>query len=187
MSDRAVMRLATDPAATVIPSPAPATHSVLHSKILPLGAFAALLAVAASLILLMPSGAGNSALKCYDRAGNAEPCGTHASTAPARFDSRTAQVRRPLGWIASALYQPAAEKPAWEMAALDPPVNSATNAPANSAANAPAARHSGRKHLASVCGRRLMPCFFSAVRRGITHLASAAGTMGQGRWAREHL
>lgn len=187
MGDRPVMRPASAATATVVPPAAPAAHSVLHSKILPLGGFAALLIVAASLILLMPSGAGNSALKCYDRGGNAEPCGTHASAAPARFSGSTAQVRRPLGWIASALYQLAAERPGWETAAVDPPVNATANAPVNSAANAPAARRSGRKHLASVCGRRLMPCFFSAVRRGITHLASAAGTMGQTRQAREHL
>ena len=167
--------------ATAETSPAaPATHSALQSKILPLGAFAALLTVAAILILLIPSGPGNSTLKCYDSAGNYEPCGTRASAPPARSESRTAAVHRAPSWIATALYNASPEKPNWEAAGAEQPVNSAINAPT--------ARRTSKKHLASACGRHLMPCFFSAVRRGFTHLASAAGTMGQARAAaREHL
>jgi hypothetical protein len=33
----------------------------------------------------------------------------------------------------------------------------------------------------------LIPCFFSVLRRGLTHIASAAATVGQARSAREHL
>ena len=186
MSGPEVRRPGSATTETSVPPVAPATPSVLQSNILPLGAFAALLLAAATLILLVPSGAGSSTLKCYDSAGNYEPCGTRASASAARADSRTAAVHRPPGWIVSALYRPSSEQPGWETA--DQPVNPITNAPVNSATNLPAARRSGRKHLASACGRRLMPCFFSAVRRGITHLASAAGAMGPARAAaREHL
>ncbi|HZR59863.1 MAG TPA: hypothetical protein VFA80_02745 [Xanthobacteraceae bacterium] len=186
MTDRPVWRPGSDPAEPVTPPPAHATHSVLHSKILPLGAFAALLTVAAVLILLMPSGAGNSTLKCYDRAGNYEPCVTRASASPSRSHNRTAQVARP-GWIKAALYEPSWEKPIWQTPAVDQPNNATAGEPANSAASIPVARHTSRKHLASACSRHLMPCFFSAVRRGFTHLASTAGAMGPSRSAREHL
>lgn len=179
MSGREVRRPGSATTETVPPPAAPATHSVLQSKILPLGAFAALLMAAATLILLMPSGAGNSTLRCYDSAGNYEPCGTQASASAARADRRTAQLHRTPSWIVAALYQPSWEKPAWEMPAVEQPVNSTASVPA-------APRHS-KKHLASACGQRLMPCLFSAVRKGITHLASAAGTIGQTRPAREHL
>ena len=180
MSNRELRRPSLATAETSVPPAAPATQSGLQSKILPLGAFAALLPVAAVLILLIPSGPGNSTLKCYDSAGNYEPCGTQASASPVRPASRTAAVHRAPGWIATALYNLSSEKPNWETAGVEQPVNSAISAPAG--------RRTTKKHLASVCGRRLMPCFFSAVRRGITHLASAAGTMGQARAAaREHL
>lgn len=179
MDDRQVRRPSSATAETSVPPAAPATHSVLQSKILPLGAFAALLTAAAILIVFIPSGPGNSTLKCYDRAGNYEPCETQASAPPARSDSRTAAVHRAPSWIATALYNPSSEKPNWEMAGAEQPVNSAISAPT--------ARRTTKRHLASACGRRLMPCFFSAVRRGITHLASAAGAMGQARPAREHL
>jgi hypothetical protein len=33
----------------------------------------------------------------------------------------------------------------------------------------------------------LLPCYFSVLRRGLTHIASVAATAGQGRSAREHL
>lgn len=166
-------------AETAVPPAAHATHPLPHSKILPLAALAALLTAAATLILFMPSGAGNSTLRCYDRAGNYEPCGTQASAPEARADSRTARIHRPPSWIVAALYRPNWEKPTWETPAVEQPVNST--------ASVPAAHRSSKKHLASACGRHLMPCFFSAVRRGITHLASAAGTIGQVRPAREHL
>jgi hypothetical protein len=185
MTARPVRRPGSDPAQPVAAPPAHTPHSALHSKILPLGAFAALLTAAAVLILLMPSGAGNSTLKCYDRAGNDEPCVTRANTAAARPDGATARVHRPPGWIKAALYEPSWEKPIWETP--DQPVNATAGAPANSIASVPAARRAGKRRLASACGRHLMPCFFSAVRRGITHLASTAGAMGPARSAREHL
>lgn len=179
MNGRPVRPSGSGAAETAIPPAAPATHSVLQSKILPLGAFAALLMVAAILILFMPSGAGNSTLRCYDSAGNYEPCGTQASAPPAQAHSRTAQLHRTPSWIVAALYRPNWETPTWETPAVEQPVNSA--------ASVPAAHRSTKKHPAPACGRRLMPCFFSAVRRGIIHLASAAGTIGQARPAREHL
>lgn len=184
MSGPEVRRPGSATTETSVPPAAPGTHSALQSKVLPLGAFAALLTAAAILILLIPSGPGNSTLQCYDGAGNYEPCGTQASASPARSESQTAAVHRAPSWIATALYKPSAEKPSaekpnWEAAGTEQLVNSAISAPT--------ARRTTRKHLASACGRRLMPCFFSAVRRGITHLASAAGAIGQARPPREHL
>jgi hypothetical protein len=174
MNDREAKRPGSHTAETVLPPVAGTTHSVPRSKLLPLGAFAALLMAAASLILFMPSGAETGAVKCYDSAGNAEPCGAQAGVSPSRFDSLTVAVHRPASWITTALY-----RPSWNTAAVDQPDNSP--------ATAPAARRSGKKHVALACHGRLMRCFFSAVRNGFTHLASAAGTMEPTRAARAHL
>jgi hypothetical protein len=44
------------------------------------------------------------------------------------------------------------------------------------------------KRLAlAACRRRLIPCVFSTLRRGLTHIASVAAMIGQARPAREHL
>jgi len=54
-----------------------ATNSISHSKILFLGAFAILLALAAvpiSFRVDRPPVKANSTLNCYDSAGNYEPC-----------------------------------------------------------------------------------------------------------------
>jgi hypothetical protein len=126
----------------------------------------------------LPPLAANSTLKCYDHAGNAEPCGTRARGSSARLDGPAAGAHQPPSWITTALYQ----EPNWATPALDQP--------ANEPASAPAARHSTRlrRHPASAaCQRRVIPCFFSALRRGVTHLASVAAEAAQARPARAHL
>jgi hypothetical protein len=162
---------------TVIPLAANATNSVPHSKILVLGAFAALLVVVAVPILFGPPRAANSTLKCYDSAGNYEPCSTPASAFPPRFNGPTAEADQPPRWATTALYQP------------DSRVTSALDQPAGWTTSAPVARRSStpEKHVAlASCEHRLIPCFFSALGRGITHIASVAANVGRARPASEH-
>jgi len=176
MRDRQLRRAVSDAGKTAFLFAAK-INSVPHRKIL-FGALAALLAVVAVPLLFrgdMQQAAASSTLKCYDSAGEYEPCETRAGASASRVNSRTIAAHLSAGWITTALYRPES----WKTAALEQPENSA--------ANAPAARRSGtsRKHLASACGRRLLPCFFSALRRGVTHFASAAAA--QARPVREHL
>jgi hypothetical protein len=167
-------------AATVIGF-AKATNSFPHRKILLLGALAALLMAASVPILSfadLPTGAATSTLKCYDSAGNSESCATRASASAPQLNGRTTASHRLPGWITTALYQEA------------PSAGGAVEQPANETTSAPAARRTSapRKHVASAaCSRRVIPCFFSALRRGVTHIASAAANLSQPRPAREHL
>jgi hypothetical protein len=162
------------------PFAAKATNSVLAGKILLLGAFAALLVVVAVPILFrvdVPAVAANSTLRCYDSAGNAEPCVTRASASSSQLDGQTTEAQ-PASWTTTALYQQVSL------------ATSAVDQPANWTKSTPAARRSSTqgKRLASTnCGRRLIPCFFSSLRRGLTHIASVAASVGQTRPAREHL
>jgi len=176
MSDRPVRRLVSDMSKIVFLF-AVKIYSVPQRKIL-LGVLAALLVVVAVPLLFRADtqlATANNTLKCYDSTGESEPCGTRASASASRLNSRTIGAHLSAGWITTALYRPES----WKTAAVEQPENSATNAPA--------ARRSGtsRKRLASTCGRRLLPCFFSALRRGVTHFASAAAA--QARPVREHL
>lgn len=168
-------------------------HSKLHSKILIFGALAASLAVAAVPILSgsdMPRVTANGTLKCYGSAGNYEPCVTSGSApalqlisrttpadpSPSRLNGRTTPADAPASWTATTLYQQA------RWATADQPANWETSPPAPQRSTMPA------KHAASpACRRKLLPCFFSALRRGLTHIASAAANLGQVRPAREHL
>jgi len=148
-------------------------------KILFLGAFASLLAVVAVPILFradMQSAAANRTLNCYDSGGNYEPCVTRASASPSQFNGRTTGAHQPANWTTTALYQ----QTIWPTNAVDQPVNWTTSAP-------PARRSSTPGKRPATCGRHLIPCFFSALRRGVTHIASVAATVGQARPAREHL
>ena len=143
-----------------------------------LGVLAAFLVVVAVPLLFRADtqlATANNTLKCYDSAGEYEPCGTHANASASRLNGRTIGAHPSASWITTALYRPES----WKTAAVEQPENSATNAPA--------ARRSAtsRKRLAPACGRRLLPCFFSALRRGVTHFASAAAA--QARPIREHL
>lgn len=176
MSDRQVRRADSDAAETAFPYAAK-TNSGPRRKFL-LGAFATLFVVVAVPVLFradMQLVAANGTLKCYDRAGKSEPCVTHANASGSPSHGRAARLHLAASWMTTALYRPES----WQTATLDQTENSA--------ASAPAARRTGtpRKHLASACRRHLLPCFFSALRRGVTHFASAAAA--QARPARERL
>lgn len=198
MSDRRVRRLVSDAAETVMLF---ATNAGAFAALLFLGAFAALLVVVAVPILSradtppadrslkcydsagqsqpcvaglsrddMPPMQANSPLKCYDNAGQYQPCVTQASASQSRFNGRTAGADQLASWITTALYQ------------VDLTENGTTSAPV--------ARHgsTSRKRPASAtCRRRLIPCFLSTLRRGLTRIASVAETAGRARPAREHL
>lgn len=186
MSGQSVRRAVSVAVETIMRFAANATDSVSrlvshsHRKTLILAACAALLTVAAGPTLFRadkPSAAGNSTLKCYDGAGNYEPCLARASASPMRLNGRTIGSQRTPTWLTTALYQ----EPSWATPAADQP--------ANSTASAATAGHSTRprRRPAFACQRHLVPCFFSALRRGVTHLASVAATAAQARPAREHL
>ncbi len=169
------------PAAEAVIGCAAKAASSFHSKILLAGAFAALLAVAAVPILSgndTPPIAANGTLRCYGSAGNYEPCATVARVLPLQSNSLTTVADPPASWTTTLLYQQAR----WSTAAADEPANWETTPPAAQRSIIPA------KHTASpACRRKLIPCFFSALRKGLTHIASAAANLGQARPAREHL
>lgn len=181
MDARRVKRRVCDMAAAVIGFAATAAISVLHRKILLLGALTALLVAAAVPILSfadLPTKPATSTLKCYDKAGNSESCATRVSASASQPDSRITGPHRLPGWITAALYQ----EPTSAAGAVEQPVNGTTSAPAARRTSAP------RRHIASAaCSRRVIPCFFSALRRGVTHIASAAANLSQARPTREHL
>jgi hypothetical protein len=191
MSVRRVRRPVSVAAETVIPVGANATNSVPRGKILLSGAFAALLVVAALVVVValpiisrtdVPPAPANSTLKCYDSEGKYQPCLASASVSPSRFTGRpTGELA---SWTTTALYQVALYQ------GDDHLLNWVDDHPANWTTSAPPAQRSTTpgKHSASArCGRRLLPCFFSAVARGLTHMASVAGTVGQARPARARL
>jgi hypothetical protein len=176
----AIMRSISDTAETVIPFALNAKNSVPNSKVLFLGTFAALLvlvAVPTFFRVAIPQVTASSTLKCYDSAGNHEPCLMRASAAPLRFDGRTTDhPPQPPSWITAALYQPAS----WTTTALYQPASWATTAlhqPASLITTAPATGHSstpGRRAGFAVCRQRFIPCFFSALRKRLIHIASVA-------------
>jgi hypothetical protein len=168
MSGRQVRRLVSYTAETVLAFAASAANSVQYGKVLPLGAFATFLVVVTAPILfradVRPVGA-NSTLKCYDSAGNYELCPARASASLSLINGPTTWPYQPASWATTARYQQ----------------ESRTSADVDQAAHwrtgAPAARRSvtPRKRMAlAICGRRLIPCVFSALRKEVTHLASAA-------------
>jgi len=181
-----VTRPVSGAAKTLIPLAAKAT-SCPHFKIPFLGAFTILLVVVAIPILLrakLPSVTADSTLKCYDSAGNYESCATPASASPLQFNGRTTDTYQPPSWTATALYQqtiwPATDKSAiWSATAVDDPVDWTTSAAARRSGT------SGKRSALVTCRRHLVPCFFSALRRGLTQIASVA--VGQVRHARERL
>ena len=159
------------------------------SKIPFLAAFATFLVVVVASLLFratVPSLTADSTLKCYDSAGNHEPCATRATTSQTQFNDRASGIHQPPSWTATALYQ----QTIWPTAALDRSAiwpATAVDEPADSTDSAAAYRSSTPvKRPASVsCRRRLVPCFFFALRRGLTQIASVAA--GQVRHARERL
>jgi hypothetical protein len=179
----------SDKAETDIPLTDDATNSFPRSKIPYLVASAILLVVVAVPILFragMPSAAANSTLKCYDNAGDYESCVNPANAPPSRFNGRTAGPDQPPSWTTTALYQQAN----WPSTAVDQAAiwpTTALDQPANSTMSADARRSSapGKRPASATCERHLIPCLFSALRKGLTHIAAV--TVGPARPAREHL
>jgi hypothetical protein len=224
MSGQRGRRPVLDSAGTVIAFVANATNSVLRSKMLLLGALAALFAVAAIPILSradMPTVAANSTLKCYDSAGtpilcradmlsvaanntlkcydsvgNHEPCVARPSASSSRM-ARTYQPATLATTVPNEQASQATTAPYQQAsAATTPPYQQASWAttavvlPANWTSSTPAPKHistPGKRRGLSVCGRHLIPCFFSALRRGVTHMASVAAIAAGARPVREHL
>jgi hypothetical protein len=178
MSGWRVRRAVSDTAQIIITFAANAANSIPYSKILLLEAFAALLVVVAVPTLFRadtPSVAANSTLKCYDSAGNYKPCAARAGAFLSRFNGQATGAHQPASWTTTAFYQQD-----WATITVDQPANLKTSAPA--------ARRSStlRKRPAlTICGRRLIPCFFSALRRGVTHIASVAAIEAGARPGRE--
>lgn len=170
---------------TVVAFAANATNSVPHGKILISGAFAGLLMGVAGPVLFradVPPAAANSTLKCYDSDENYQPCIVGASASPSRFspsrfDGQATEARRPPSWTVAALYQ----QENWAAIAVDQPANWPTDAPAPKHASTPP-----KRSASAACARRLLPCIFSSLRKGLTHLASAAAN-GARAPGREHL
>ncbi len=184
MSMRA-RRPVSSPAETSVPAVVDAPNPAPRSKIARLGTFAALFVVAAlaavAALPINPQADVHSTLQCYDSAGKNHPCLAHTNGSPSGATRQTA-AHLP-GWIVTALYQVDDHPGYWTA--------SATSAATASAASAPtvtAQRSMAGKHLAAArCGRHLIPCFFSAVGRGLTHIASLAAAVGRPQPAREHL
>lgn len=178
----------SDAAENVIPFAASAANWLSHGKILLVGAATALLVISAIPIISgadtplaaghralqcydsagnyvlcrtdKPSVSANNALKCYDGAGIYQPCvsATRAGAAPPRDLGQIATDHQPPSPTVTARYQPASV---------------ATSAPAARRGNSP-----GKHRVSSICGRRLIPCFFSTLRKGVTHMASLAAMHG---------
>jgi hypothetical protein len=192
MSMRRVRRPVSVAAETVIPAVANATNPAPRRRILFLGAFAALLVAAAFVgvvafpIVSRTDASPNSTLKCYDNEGKYQPCLAAASAPPSPSASRlTGRTTAELAsWTTTALYQAALYQGDDHLVNWvdDPPVNSTTNIP-----TAQRSTTSGKHSASARCARHLLPCFFSAVRRGLTHMASVAGTVGQARSGRTRL
>jgi hypothetical protein len=180
MSSRRVSHLVSDAAETVTPFAANTPNSVPRRKILLLAALSALLVIAAVPALFWvnrPAVAAHSTLKCYDSAGNHEPCLTQAGASQSRFNGRTTEAQQPANWTTAALEQ----SESWTASAADQPASLTTSAPAARNGHTPR-----RRPASAICGRRLLPCFFSALRKEITHIAYVAAKVGA-RPAREHL
>jgi hypothetical protein len=187
MSGRRVGYLVADTAEAVITFAANATNSALYSKILL--TFAVLLAVAAVPMLCridIPSAAANSILKCYDNTGNYEPCAARAGAPLSRFVGQTVGANQPAGLATIALNQPENlvttefnQQQNLTTTTLNPqqsPITAAVE-PADWKTIAPAARRNStirERRASTICERRLIRCFFSALRKKVTHFASAA-------------
>jgi hypothetical protein len=162
-----------------IPLAADATNWIPSYKILLLGAFVFLVLGAPILVRAnMPSVTVKGTLNCYDSAGNYEACATRASVSASQFTGRTTPSDQPASWTKTALYEqaiwpttPLYQQGIWQTNAIDKPANLVASAPTARRSSAP-----GKSPASAVCRRHLIPCFFSALRRGFTHLASVAAT-----------
>lgn len=201
MNSRCVRRLVPGTAESVMLIAAGGAKLIPRGKIMLSAAFAASVIVVAIPLLFeagTPPVAADGTLKCYDGAGNHQPCVTQASAPPPRLNRPAIGPLRPPSWTMTALYQ----QSNWMTAALDPPSSWATPAvdqqssaptaavdqPENST-SAPVVRHArwGKRQAAAACKRHLIPCFFSTLRKGLTHIAFAAASLARVRPAREHL
>lgn len=161
MSNRRVRRSGV--AEDVIAFAASAANSLSRRKMLLIGAASAVLVILAIPIVCgadISSAAANSALKCYDDAGKYEPCATatRASALPSRFLGQSVADHQPTSPTETARYQP---------------VSWAASAPVARRGSAPA-----KRPVSSICGRHFIPCFFSTLRKGVTHMASLAAMHG---------
>jgi hypothetical protein len=183
MRNGRVRRLVSDAAGTAIAFTANAAKSVQYGKVLLLAALTALVVVVAVPIFIradMPSMGANDTLKCYDRAGNYQPCPARASASLSRSNGPPAGTYQPASWATVALYQRESSPTiAVALSERESPPPIAAEQPASAKANAPATKRSitlRRRTASANCGRHLIPCVFSALRRGVTHLASVAAT-----------
>jgi len=200
MGDRRRKSPVSDTAAPIIVPAAHATHSLPYSKSLRVGAFAALAALigigAAEEFFRadMPSMAADSTLKCLDRFGHYEPCVAQASAPASRPSDPTAAALPPASWTAgaptqraswaaTALYKPASwtatapsQQTSWTTAAAEPSANASASAPAESRSTTTA-----KRTAAASCRRRAVSCFFHALKKKLTHIASAVAAAGQPR------
>jgi hypothetical protein len=190
-------RLVFGSSGAFIPLAANALNSVSHSRFRLLVVVAALLVIVAIPILCAPdvsSAAGdgtltcydsagnsifcrsrmpmltaNSTLKCYDSAGRYESCATLASTPLSENNDPTIGNDQPATVTTTASYR----EPNPTFAPANQSTNWAASAPTALPASAPE-----KRRAAAACGRRLIPCFFSALRRGVTHVALVASRHG---------
>jgi hypothetical protein len=209
MNGRRVRRLVSGTAESVMLIAAGGAKLIPRGKILLSAAFAASTFVVAVPLLFeagTPPVAADGTLKCYDGAGNHQPCVTQASAPPARLNRPAIGPLRPPSWTTTALYQQSSwtttsvdpptrwatpavdQQSAGATAALDQPPGAAADQPENST-SAPVVRHGrwGRRQASAACKRHLIPCFFATLRKGLTHIASAAANLAKVRPAREHL
>jgi hypothetical protein len=204
MSRRRVRGLVSDAAKGAIAFVAHAIKFASAGKIAPVGAFVGLIALLAVPLLYqayVPSLTADSTLKCYDSAGNVAPCTTLASASPSRSNVREAEFDRTAAWTAAAFYQRArSPKPVFDQdqqassprAAFDQqdqdqqdqdqqdqaslPATAGSQPPSRATSALPIRRSNllHRRAASASCGRHLIPCFFSTLRKGVTHLAAAA-------------
>ncbi len=117
----------------------------------------------------MPMLTANSTLKCYDSAGRYESCATLASAPLSEINAPTIGNDQPATVTTTASYR----EPSPTFAPADRLANWTASAPVALPASTPE-----KRSTAVACGRRLIPCFFSALRRGVTHVALVASRHG---------
>ena len=157
--------------------------------------------------------AAGRTLKCYGSTGNYQPCVARANLSPSRtiavhqstvglttapyqeastaattpYEEASAPSQQASGATAAPSRQPTRVTVAPDQqASATPP---AIVQPANWTTSAPVARPGSvpaKRRAAARCRRHSLTCFFTALRRGVTHFASVAATMGRPP-GREHL
>jgi len=155
----------------------------------------------------------NTTLKCYSRTGNYQPCVTQARvwrlrpivarqsagwTTSAPYQEANPATAAPAQQASGPYQQASGATAAPDQQAR--PVTAALEQQASATASpvvlpaywtpaALAARRTivpAKRRVVARCRRHSLTCFFSALRRGVTHIASVAATMGRPP-GREHL